>query len=189
MKWLPKEKQTPFIIVLMITAVSLALIYVILISSQQHVLSRVASTRQAAANKLDEIDKAIKNSHLTALQLAEATSELSRAESDMASGDLYSWTYSTLRQFKQQYKVEIPEIGAPRIGEVDLMPAFPYRQITFSVTGKAFYNDIGKFVADFENAFPHARLVNLSIAPVGGDGGEVLSFNVDVIALVKPNAS
>jgi len=100
---------------------------------------------------------------------------------------LYSWTYGTMRQFKQQYKVEIPEIGPPRVGEVDLLPDFPYKQITFSITGKAFYHDLGKFVADFENAFPHAQLVNLVISPVGGES-EQLSFSMDVIALVKPNA-
>ena len=106
----------------------------------------------------------------------------------MASGDLYSWTYNTLRQFKQQYKVEIPEIGHPVVGAVDLLPAFPYQQLSFSITGKAYYHDLGKFVADFENAFPHARVTDLVIVPVGGETEE-LSFRMDIIALVKPNAS
>lgn len=188
MKWLPKERRNPFIIVILITVVSLALIYFSLISAQHSTLAKVAANRQTAANKLEDIEKAIKNSGLTARLLAEVTSDLTLAEADMASGDLYSWTYGTMRRFKQPYKVEIPEIGPPKAGEVELLPAFPYKQITFSVTGKAFYNDIGKFVADFENAFPHARLVNLTIAPVGSDT-EQLTFNMDVIALVKPNAS
>jgi hypothetical protein len=188
MKWLPKERRNPFIIVVLITAVGLACIYFSLISAQYNTLSKVAINRQTAGNKLQEIEKAIKNSALTARQLEELTSDLTRAEADMASGDMYSWTYGTMRQFKQAYKVEISEIGAPKVGEVELLPAFPYKQITFSVTGKAFYNDIGKFVADFENAFPHARLVNLNITPTGVDS-EQLSFDMDVIALVKPNAS
>jgi Tfp pilus assembly protein PilO len=187
MRWLPKEKRTPFIVVVLITVVGLALIYFCLISAQYSTLSMVAASRQTAGNKFQTIEKAIKNSTLTVGELEELTSELAHAEADMASGDLYSWTYGTMRQFKQAYKVEIPEIGAPKVGEVELLPAFAYKQITFSVTGKAFYNDIGKFVADFENAFPHARLVNLNITPAGADG-EQLSFNMDVIALVKPNA-
>jgi len=188
MNWLPKERRNPFIIVVLITAICLVSIYFGLISNQQATLSKVGSIRQAAANKFEDIDKAIRNAGLTARQLAELQSNLSVAEADMASGDLYSWTYSTMRQFKQPYRVELPDIGAPKVGDVDMFPSFPYKQITFSVTGKAYYHDLGKFVADFENAFPHARLVNLNIAPAGPDT-EQLSFSMDVIALVKPNAS
>jgi Tfp pilus assembly protein PilO len=187
MKWLPKERRTPFIIVVSVTVVLLVLIYFFLIGAQHDTLKAIAASRQAADNKLQDIEKTIRNSAQTTNQLADVTLDLSRAEADMASGDLYSWTYGTMRQFKQQYKVEIPEIGPPRVGEVDLLPDFPYKQITFSITGKAFYHDLGKFVADFENAFPHAQLVNLVISPVGGES-EQLSFSMDVIALVKPNA-
>jgi hypothetical protein len=188
MKWLPKDRQNPFIIVVLITAVALALIYFLLIGSQHATLAKIAAERQASGINFSDIEKTIKNSGQTASDLADVTSELTRAEADMASGDLYSWTYGTMRQFKQQHKVEIPEIGPPRVGEVDLLPDFPYKQITFSITGKAFYHDLGKFVADFENTFPHARLVNLNIASVAG-GGEELTFSMDIIALVKSNAS
>ena len=188
MKWLPKEKRNPFIIVVLITAALLALISVCLISSQNAMLAKIADNTRAAGDKLHTIEATIKNAALTADQLADVTLALSRAESDMASGDLYSWTYATMRQFKQAYKVEIPEIGPPQTGEVELLPAFPYKQISFSIKGKAFYHDLGKFVADFENAFPHARLVNLSISPVGSPS-EQLSFSLDIIALVKSNAS
>jgi hypothetical protein len=188
MKWLPKERRIPFIIVVLSTMVGLALIYLGLISAQHATLSKVAANRQTANSKFQEIEKAIKNSALTARELAAVTAELAGAEADMASGDLYSWTYGTMRQFKQPYRVELSEIAAPKAGEVELLPAFPYTQITFNISGKAFYHDLGKFLADFENAFPHARLVNLNITPVGADS-EQLSFNVDVIALVKPNAS
>jgi len=188
MKWLPKEKRNPFIIVVLITAALLALISVCLISSQNAMLAKIADNTRAAGDKLHAIEATIKNATLTADQLSQASLALSRAESDMASGDLYSWTYATMRQFKQAYKVEIPEIGPPQTGEVELLPAFPYKQISFSIKGKAFYHDLGKFVADFENAFPHARLVNLSISPVGSPS-EQLSFSLDIIALVKSNAS
>jgi hypothetical protein len=93
-----------------------------------------------------------------------------------------------MRNFKQQYKVEIPDIGHPEVGDVDLFATFPYKQIRFSITGTAYFHDLGKFVADFENAFPHARVVNLVIEPVNG-GGEKLSFRMQIIELVKPNAA
>jgi hypothetical protein len=188
MKWLPREKRNAFIIVVLSTAAIMALICFGLIGSQNSTLSRVADSRKAAAGQLQRIEDTIKNADMTARQLADATYDLSRAEEDMASGDLYSWTYGTMRLFKQQYKVEIPEIGHPVVGDVDLLPAFPYKQLKFSINGTAYYHDLGKFVADFENAFPHARLVNIIIQPAGGDG-EKLSFQIEIIALVKSNPS
>jgi hypothetical protein len=189
MKWLPKERRNPFIVVVLSTAAVLAIICFGLIRSQNATLSGLADSRKAAGNKLQSMESTIKNAALTDSQVSITTNALSQAEEDMASGDLYSWTYGTMRLFKQQYtKVEIPEIGHPEVGDVDLFPSFPYKQLRFSITGKAYYHDLGKFVADFENAFPHARMVNLVIEPVLGEG-EKLSFRMEIIELVKPNAA
>jgi Tfp pilus assembly protein PilO len=187
MKWLPKERRNPFIIVVLITAAALALIYFGLIRSQDDALARIENNRKSAAEKLKNMQATIKNASIIAGQLVDATNALAHAEGDMASGDLYAWTYATIRLFKQQYKVEIPDIGHPEVQNVDLLANFPYKQVRFSITGKAFFHDLGKFMADFENAFPHARMENLIIAPDGD--GEQLSFSMDIVAIIKPNAS
>jgi hypothetical protein len=186
MKWLPKEKRNPFIIVVLITATFLGLICFGLISSQRATLIKVADQQKAAANKLQLYKDTINNADATEKELNDVTYALGRAEEDMATGDLYSWTYNAMRLFKQQYKVEIADIGHPSIGDVDLLPAFPYKQIRFTINGKAFYHDLGKFIADFENTFPHARVVNLIIDAAGGDG-EKLTFRMDIIVPVKPS--
>jgi len=188
MKWLPKEKRNPFIIVVVITAAILAVICFGLLRSQRSILASVAVSKKAAADQMQGMEKAIKDANLVTNELGAATAALALAEEDTASGDLYSWAYNALRTFKQQYKVEIPEIGHPVESEVDLIPSFPYKQMRFLVSGKGYYHDIGKFVADFENTFPHIRVVNLVIEPAGIEG-EKLSFRMEIIALIKPNAS
>ena len=188
MKWLPKEKRNPFILVVVITAAVLLLIYFVLLSSQRATLSKVKDSWKAASAELQGIEKTIKNVDATTNELAAANLAIARAEEDMATGDLYSWAYGTLRGFKQQYKVELPEISHPTEGEVDLIPSFPYRQMRFVVSGKGYYHDIGKFVADFENAFPHTRVANLTVEPSVNEG-EKLSFRMEIVALIKPNAS
>jgi hypothetical protein len=185
MKWLPREKRNPFIIVVLISATLLALICFGLIGSQRASLVTVADGRRVASQKLQVIENSIKNTDATAKDLKDAMDALNGAEADMASGDFYSWTYNTMRLFKQQYKVEIPEPGHPTVGDVDLLPAFPYKQIRFSINGTAHYHDLGKFIADFENTFPHARVVNVTID--SGGEGEKLSFRMDIIVLVKPS--
>ncbi|MCF7707890.1 MAG: hypothetical protein K9N52_03205 [Verrucomicrobia bacterium] len=60
----------------------------------------------------------------------------------------------------------------------------------FTIRGNAFYHDLGRFIADFENTFRFMRIENLSITPGGGtetsSQGERLSFTMDIAALVKP---
>jgi len=191
MKRLTKEKRNQLIIVVLVTLAVLTLIGIALIRPQYAALARIAMDKKAADNKLLSIKQAITNTDTIANDVNEASYKLAHTEEDMASGDLYSWTYDTIRRFKQPYKVEIPEIGHPTTGEMDLLPDFPYKQIRFTISGTAFYHDLGKFIADFENSFPHARVVHLVVEPgSSGDGnGEKLSFRMEIIALVKPNPS
>lgn len=187
MKWLPKEKRNPFILVVVITVAILALICFGMLRSQRNMISQIAANRQATDKQLQGMEKAIKGAESATNELAASVVALAHAEEDMASGDLYSWTYNTLRTFKQPYKVEIPEIGHPVDGEVDLIPAFPYRQMRFTISGTGYYHEIGKFVSDFENTFPHIRVTNLTLDPA--TEGEKLTFRMDITALIKPNAS
>jgi len=189
MKKLSREKRNQFVIVILVTLAILALIGFGLIRPQYYSLSKIAKDRKVAANKLQSIKHAITNSEAIANEWNETTYALALAEEDMASGDLYSWTYDTLRHFKQSYRVEIPEVGHPTIGESDLLPSFPYKQIQFAINGTVYYHDLGKFIADFENSFPHSRMVRLVVEPAAStdSNSEKLSFKMDIITLVKPN--
>ena len=126
----------------------------------------------------------IQESDATSNELVSISSELASNEQDMATGDIYAWTIDTIHHFKTNYKVEVPEIGQPSVGDEDLLPRFPYKQLKFSLHGTGYYHDIGKFIADFENRYPHMRVVNLDIEPVGVDS-EKLSFRVEIVALMK----
>jgi len=184
-----KEKTNQLIIVAAGTAALLAVIIFGLIRSQYHSLSQIKNDTSAAQTQLQNVTDTIKRSDTVEAELIDASYNLSQGEQDMASGDIYAWTYDTIRRFKAQYKdVDIPQIGQPEIGDVDLLPNFPYKQVKFVVSGTAYYHDLGKFVADFENSFPHIRLINLTLQPAGA-GNEKLSFSMDIIALVKPNST
>jgi hypothetical protein len=185
-----KEKRTQFIFVIFCTLVVLGLIGFLLIRPQYQTLSKIHETASDERDKLQKIKDTLKQAGDTTLQLSNVTSNLSRGEEDMASGDSYAWTYDTIRKFKASYRVDIPTIGQPSLGDVDILAQFPYKQIRVNINGIAYYHDLGRFIADFENTFPHIRIVNLDIEPVGtGDpGNEKLSFRMDIVALVKPNS-
>lgn len=188
MKWLPRERQTPFIAVVIATILVLTGIYFTLISSQYEALEKLSAGKSATDKQLQTYSAAIKNSNANAQQLAEVSTNLLAAETDMASGDLIFWSYNTIRRLQPQYKLNITDTGRPAVSDVDFLPTFPYQQARFSVSGTAYYHDLGKFVADFENQFPHARIVSLSMESPQDGSGEKISFRMQIIVLVK-NAS
>ena len=185
-----KEKRTQFILVILGTLAVLGLIGFFLIRPQYQNLSRIHTTAIDEQDRLQKIKDTISKAGNTTTQLSNAVLNLSHAEEDMAFGDNYAWTYDTIRKFKASYRVDIPTIGQPTPGDVDVLPNFPFKQIRVTVNGTAYYHDLGKFIADFENAYPHIRIVNLAIEPVNSiePGNEKLSFRMDIVALVKPNS-
>ena len=184
-----KEKRTQFIFVIFCTLVVLGLIGFALIRPQYQTLSKIADTASDERAKLQKIKDTIKKAGDTTTQLSNVVSNLSRAEEDMASGDFYAWTYDTIRKFKASYRVDIPTVGQPSLGDVDVLPQFPYKQIKVTISGTAYYHELGRFISDFENTFPHIRVVNLTIEPISTEpGNEKLAFKMDIVALVRPNS-
>lgn len=186
---LSKEKKTQLFLVVLITVAALNGLGFGLIRHQYANLKTLAQRHATADQKLHQMRDTVKNRDLLAASLAESKATLSDMESDMASGDLYSWVVNTFRRFKGPYKVEIPQLGPlGPITDATLLPSFPYKQATVTVAGKAHFHDFGHFLADFENTFPHMRVLNLNleIEPAPQDP-ELISFRMEVAVLVKSN--
>jgi Tfp pilus assembly protein PilO len=189
MKRLPPAKRNQLIVVIIATVGLIGLVYFLLIRPQNANNHELASKIGTETTRLQKYKNDIKQMDATTKSLADFSEQLSRAEEDVASGDLYQWTVDTMRRFKSTYRVEIPTIGQPVPGECELIANFPYKQIRFSLNGTGYYHDLGKFVSDFENKFTHCRVLNLQADPssTAAIGGEKLNFRMDIVALVKPN--
>ncbi len=190
---LPKEKRNQLILIGLVTLVVLAGLGFGLIKYQYETLARLAAKKTEAEQKFVQMQEQIKRADRVEAELADARAVITNLEAGMASGDLYSWIINTVRGFKGAYKVEIPQFSPiSNPSDVNLLAKFPYKQVTLTVAGTAHYHDLGKFLADFENEFPHIRLVNLDIqlnpSAAAGDA-EKLVFKVDIVTLVKPNPS
>jgi Tfp pilus assembly protein PilO len=194
MKRLSPAKRNQLIMVILGTAGIIALIYFILIQPQKDKNQSLSVNISEETTRLQQMKTAIKQRATDDQTLTETVQKISEAEQDIASGDVYAWTYDLIRRFKSAYRVEIPSMSQPFLGEVDLIASFPYKQVKVSLNGTAYYHDIGKFIADFENKYPHTRVVNLTVEPaltaalVGTAPGEQLSFHMEIVALVKPNS-
>lgn len=190
MKHLSKEKKQQLLLVVIGTLGVLVGIWFGLISWEQRHITRLSSERDATRTKLKGMTDTLKRAAQTTAELDKATQTLQDAESQMASGDLYLWIINTVRNFKAGHpRVEIPQYSTILVGDTSLLPKFPYKQATLTIAGRAYYHDLGSFIADFENKFPYIRVQNLEMQPVAGDNySEKLTFRMDVVALVKPES-
>ncbi len=189
---LPKEKLIRLIGVVVLTVIALGALGFGLIKWQYGTLRVIAGKTEVAEKRLEQVKDAIRRADQIEIEFNAKNKTLAEQEEAMASGDIYSWAVNALRRFKLSYRVEIPQIGQPTPpGDVNLLPNFPYKQVTLRVGGTAYYHDFGNFIADFENQFPQIRVANLNLesSPSVGPGEkEKLAFSLDIIALVKPSA-
>jgi len=188
-KKLSKEKRKQLALAVVGSVAVVATLGYFLIQGSYQQLGRLGQKKTEAQAKLDQMQKAVQQSKTLESAFNDAKSALADKEKSMASGDLYSWMHSTIRNFQRSYKVQIPQIGsATPPANVDLIPNFPYKQSTVTIAGTAFYHDIGQFVAGFENDFPLMRIINLSLeqnaTPTTTDRDK-LAFKMDIVALVK----
>ncbi len=189
-KKLSKEKRKQLVGVVALTITILAALGYFVIRGGYDNLSQLEQKKATAQSKLEQMQKSIERAATVEAAYTETHDALTEKEKGMASGDLYSWMHSTIRKFARNYKVEIPQIGSASVPtDVNLLPKFPYKQSTVNVAGTAYYHELGRFVADFENSFPLMRIVNLSLelnpTPTANDRDK-LAFKMDVVTLVKP---
>lgn len=190
---LSQEKRNMLMLVVVGTLLVVGGLYFFLISEQNQNLSRLAQKKVEAQDNQRRVLGAIQRAKEIEASLTNAKQALAEAEADIASGDLYSWVINTLRQFKTAYKVNISQFSTlGPVTDVNILPSFPYKQTTLTLVGTAHFHDFGRFLADLENKFPHIRVANLSLevnnSPAAEDQ-ETVSFKLDIVALVKPNAS
>jgi hypothetical protein len=193
MNRLSKDKRNQLVLAVFVTLLLVAGLWYTLIRYQQESLHKLNAQIKVDEDKLLQIQDTIRNSKEIEAELNVLNKKLAGQEEAMASGDLYSSMYNSIKNFKVPYKVDIPQFSSGGdAAPVNLMPKFPYKQVTISIAGTAYYYDIGRFVADFENQFPTSRVLNLDLTPASASGPEdkeKLSFRMDVISLVKPGGA
>jgi hypothetical protein len=192
MNKLSKEKRTQLILVALLTLGAMAGLWFCLISYQQGRLKVAARQITDTQKEIEKTQRVVREASQIDAELGTTAGKLAAIELDMPSGDLYSWFISRFKQFNvPSYHVDIPQLSQPVVGEVKILSGFPYNQATVSIAGSAFYWDLGKFLADFENRFPYARIQNLALEAANAAGGpedrEKLSFRMEMVILLKPS--
>jgi hypothetical protein len=194
MSKLSKDKRDKIILVGIVTAAVSAAIWLLVIKSQTESLKNVRAEAVKSRDQLKRGQTTLTTQAVISESFEKASLALRQREGAMAApNDMYSWLIQTLNTFRQGYRVEIPQFGRELPSEVGIFPKFPYRAAVFNVKGTAYYHDFGRFLADFENAFPYIRVQNIELDASGDgtgsrDAAEKLSFKMELLTLVRPIA-
>ncbi len=191
---LSKEKRNKVILVWMMTLMVVSAWAFMVLSWQLDAKHSASQNLKQRQDQFVSMTNTLNRADIIQQEMAEADQALSTLESRMVTGDPYSWALDSLSKFKQNYDVDLPQFGQINVSENSLLPKFPYRQAALTVAGSAYFQDLGMFIADFENRHRFARVINLEIEPNTGAGAgererEKLNFKIEVIFLVKPNQS
>ena len=189
-KKMPKQKRSHLVLVALLTAIALGGISFGLIRFQYNQLKSITSETADADKKLSQMKDGIRRADEIENKSTEASKTIAAIENDMGAGDYYSWGLDLLRRSRADYKLEVPAVNQPVLGETTLLPKFPYKQATFTLGGSAHYEELGRYIADFENQYLYIRIVNLTLEPISSlisAAKEKLEFKMDVVVLVRPN--
>ena len=193
MKNLPKEKRDKLILTAIGTIAVVAGLWYSVIATRRASLEYVAKQIVDQKAKVANAQRLVNSTSDLERGLEEAKKKLKTVEEDMASGDMYSWIILTVNKFRADRKVEIPQFSRVVRTDLPLFPKFPYKAAVFTVRGTAFFHDLGKFIADFENAFPYAYVQNLEMEPANTSNSsaashpETLAFKMEIVTLINPN--
>jgi Tfp pilus assembly protein PilO len=191
MSKLPKEKRDKIILIGLLTVAISTVVWMLLINTQRQTLRRVRAEVITSRDQLALGNQTLKAREQVNQSFEETTRKLQTCERAMAApNDMYSWLIDTLNTFGRNYRVAIPQFGRELPAEAGIFPKFPYRAALFNVRGSAYYHDFGRFLADFENAFPYIRIQNIDLEPnsESHDPSEKLNFKMELLTLVRPIA-
>ena len=191
MKRLPKQKRDRLILVSIVILAVLVGLWFLVIHTQQDGLNSLREEKVTKETKEVQMHDKINAGKNVEAEVAKVAAKLAEHEQDMVSGDPYASLVNTIRKFKQRYKLDIPQFSpAASVTDVDLLPKFPYKQLRIGISGTGYYEEIGKFIADFENEYTASRIVKLELSPTTSpDAKEKLTFRMEIVSLVASGAT
>ena len=185
---LPREKKSQMVLVAMIAGTVCLGLYFGVIQGQNDRIKAMNKRRDEMVEKLGKAERALKNKKALETEIAFRRQELDAIEQTMASGDLYAWIIGSMNRRASRFNLNIPTYGRETIGEIGIVPGFPYKAATFLLRGTGSFEDLGLFISDLENDRPFYRVQNLDVSPAAATAGEPypVQFSFELVVPIRP---
>ncbi len=194
-----KTQRDQLIAVALGTAAVIACLWYLVVLAQNKQLAAADASCAKMKAKLKDAAAEVSKADKIGLDLTNNLEDLRRREVDFApEHEPFSWMMEKMRNFQlpsnelHRYKsVSIADIKPPEITDKGgVIAGFPYKWAKFHITGEGYYHDFGKFIADFENAFPYFRIQDLDISVPGiRKDLDMLSYSFNIVTPQVPGAA
>jgi len=186
---LSKSQRDQLIGVAVAAVAAMAALWFFVVSAQEQKLKVIETKCESMTATLKTDGALIRRAQVIGQELTNRLEILQKREADLAPEHApYDWMVARIPQFLLSHKgVSIPPPSIPEISDKGLLAGFPYKWATFHVKGVGYYRELGKFFADFENAFPYYRIQNVDISAAGlEEEPEKLTCNFDIVTPLVP---
>jgi len=200
MNKLSKEKRDKLILTIIVVVGALGVLYTYVYGAQKDRLNTLELQIAGVRAKLDSAERMARSEEIVARNLAESKKLFEEHTADMApSGQYYLWFLTLLTEFRKEQGLGtdfLVDLSQPEFIDIGLLPNFQFQAASFGVRLNGRFHEVGKFIADLENAYPYFRVQDVRMTPgsglIGGgaDGGkEKLMVELRVIVPVKPSTT
>jgi Tfp pilus assembly protein PilO len=196
MNKLSKDKRDKLILTCIAVVGAMAVIYFFVLSDMKDELATLNTRLVSARDKIEKAERVIKRQPYFDEEMAQLRGALNARQAQMPRpGEDHVWFLKIMEDRRGAYNLDISEIRNPEPWEPGILPNFAFRGVAFNVTLVGAYTDFGRFLADFENAYPYMRVQLMSIipdvpmgasgAPPANQGSGKLRFSFRVVSLIK----
>jgi Tfp pilus assembly protein PilO len=172
MSKLSKEKKDKLILICLMIVGVLGVLYTFVLGAQQDKLNTYQTQLSSVQDRITKAERLIKSGPIVEENLAENRKTLETMEKEMSpQGQYYYWFLKLLEDFRTKERLDqnfLADLKQPEPADAALLPKFPYKALTFGVRTNGRYHDIGRFISDFENAFPYMRIERIRLQPDTG---------------------
>jgi hypothetical protein len=119
--------------------------------------------------ELQKLNTALRNARAAAEEAEREGNLLERWEACLPQGSAYAWLLREIEPVAQTNSLTEFALSSVQASALNLTPALGYSGVKGTLVGVGSYQQIGLFVADFENAFPFTEVeaLNLDVAGSG----------------------
>jgi Tfp pilus assembly protein PilO len=197
MNKLSKDKRDKLMLIGIGVVASLAVLYFFVLADMKDELSLLGAKTASLRDKIDKSERVLKKQNDFEANLATLRQALDARQAQMPRpGQDHVWFLNLMEERRTKFNLDISEIRNPETWDPGVLPKFPFKAVSFTVTVIGSYTDFGRFLADFENMYPYMRVQMMNIVPdaplaapgstqMPGDDGGKLRFNFRVISLIK----
>jgi Tfp pilus assembly protein PilO len=186
-----KSQRDQLLIVGVAAVAAMAALWWFVVRAQHTELSATNASCDKLKSRLSDEYTLVHQAEQTALELTNCLEILHQREAGFApEHEPYSWMRGVMDRFYLPSNGAHPyrsvtniDFKQPEIADKGVISGFPYKWAKFHITGEGRYHDFGRFIADFENAFPYFRIQDLDISLPGvRTQPDVLAYSFDIVA-------